>query len=152
MSALELALNIHLDYCNGCKFHSFPYTCQVPLKVGDIYPILEFKSKKDVMKVIEKIKDKHYQTGNSTDLAYSLSVQLPFFSCKNLFLKQEHQEDIEKYTYCKEFNISPYPGNYGDQPRRWIDKSFVIKNALAVREYQHQLKSQKQAQRGKNNG
>ena len=143
MNALDLALNVHLDYCPSCKFHSFPYTCQVPLKVNDVYPKLSFRKKEDVMQVIKKLKEEHYKRGDSSDLAYSLSVQLPFFSCKNLFLDETCQNDIEKYLYCKEFGIRPYPGSFGEQPRIWVDKSFIIKRAFSVRNYYEKLKSQK---------
>ena len=104
------------------------------------------------MRVVEKIKNNHYIKGDSTDLSYSLSVQLPFFSCKNLFLNNNFQRDIEKYMYCKEYNIHPYKGSYGEQPKLWIEKTFTIKRALSVKKYYDELKSQKQAKRGITNG
>ena len=36
--------------------------------------------------------------------------------------------------YCQQFGISPYPGNYGSQPHRWVHRSFLIKNAIAKKE------------------
>ena len=33
--------------------------------------------------------------------------------------------------YCKDFHISPYPGDYGKQPSKWIQKAQIIKTALA---------------------
>mgnify|MGYP003136281873 CR=1 FL=1 len=46
----------------------------------------------------------------------------------------EHNRDIRKYLYCKEFGVSPYKGNYSDHPAKWIEKSFIIRNALAKKE------------------
>ena len=46
--------------------------------------------------------------------------------------------------YCKEFNIPSYPGTYGDQPKKWVDKSFIIKNAFDVKRYNEQKRASKQ--------
>jgi len=51
-----------------------------------------------------------------------------------LFLDNETQKDISKYFYCKEFNISPYPGSYGQQPKKWVDRYYIIKSALTKKE------------------
>ena len=144
---LVLALNIHIQgWCTGCQFHEFPYTTQIPLKINNVYPRLKFKSKKDVYEVSEKLLDElDSKKGNSHDRAYALSVQLPFFCCTYLFLKQEYQKDIEKYLYCKEFGIKPCPGSFGEQPKRWVKKSFVIKNAFSVAEIESSKKASRQA-------
>jgi hypothetical protein len=42
----------------------------------------------------------------------------------------QSQKDISRYIYCRDNNVPPYPGNYGDQPQKWIEKSFVIKNII----------------------
>jgi hypothetical protein len=42
----------------------------------------------------------------------------------------QSQKDISRYIYCRDNNVPPYPGNYGDQPQKWIEKSFVIKNLI----------------------
>ena len=39
----------------------------------------------------------------------------------------ENQKDIQRYIYCQDFNTQPYPGSYGEQPFKWIEKSFIIK-------------------------
>ena len=41
------------------------------------------------------------------------------------------QKNIERYVYCEQFGISPYPGSYGQQPAKWVDRAFIIKNTLA---------------------
>jgi hypothetical protein len=59
---------------------------------------------------------------------------LPFFCCKNVVQSREIQKDIERYVYCEQFNIPPYSGSYGDQPAKWVDRAFIIKNALAKKQ------------------
>ena len=36
--------------------------------------------------------------------------------------------------YCQEFNVAPYPGSYGSQPKKWVDTAFIIRKVLAKRE------------------
>ena len=36
--------------------------------------------------------------------------------------------------YCSETNVSPYKGEYGEQPALWVDTYFIIKRAFAKRE------------------
>lgn len=80
--------------------------------------------------------------GKNFDIAGSISSQLPFFSCNNIVLKKEYQQDISKYLYCKEFNVSPYKGMYGDQPSKWLEKVNVIKYAFAKKEESQHKKHQ----------
>ena len=80
--------------------------------------------------LIEEVK--HFNNeGKSFDVSRSINAQLPFFTCKNLFHSKENQTDIQRYIYCQDFNIQPYPGSYGEQPVLWIEKAFIIKSALA---------------------
>ena len=44
------------------------------------------------------------------------------------------QRDIERYIYCEQFNVPPYPGAYGDQPAKWVRRAFIIKGALAKKQ------------------
>ena len=44
------------------------------------------------------------------------------------------QKNIERYVYCEQFGISPYPGSYGEQPAKWVDRAFIIKNTLAKKQ------------------
>ena len=32
--------------------------------------------------------------------------------------------------YAKQFNISPYKGSYGEQPKKWVDKTFLLTHLL----------------------
>ena len=44
------------------------------------------------------------------------------------------QRDIERYIYCEQFNVQPYPGSYGEQPAKWVRRAFIIKNTLAKKQ------------------
>ena len=70
------------------------------------------------------------EKGKSFDVAKSIMAQLPFFSCKNMVLDEKSQKDIAKYIYCNDFNVQPYQGSYGEQPKIWIEKSFIIKKLM----------------------
>jgi hypothetical protein len=61
-------------------------------------------------------------------------LQLPFFACSRAIFDNESQKDIERYFYCKEFGIQPYPGTFEDQPAEWIKRVFIIKSALNKKE------------------
>tara|TARA_Y100001938_G_C7873279_1_gene321352 strand:- start:173 stop:439 length:267 start_codon:yes stop_codon:yes gene_type:complete len=74
------------------------------------------------------------EKGKEFDIAKSVNSQLPFFCCRNKILKNEYQKDIQRFIYCKEFGVPAYSGSYGQQPAKWVEKSFVIKNALAKKE------------------
>ena len=89
--------------------------------------------------------------GKSFDIASSVSQQLPFFSCMNIILDKQAQKDVSQYLYCKEFNVTPFPGDYGQQPQRWISKVNIIKTAIAKREGRMQKKAQKEAEMKKGN-
>ena len=63
----------------------------------------------------------------------AIHEQIPFFCCPNVLWNEKNQRDIEKYIYCNETGTKPYKGAYGDTLKKWIDKFFIIKNALAKR-------------------
>ena len=84
----------------------------------------------------------------SFDIASSVSQQLSFFSCRNIVMNHESQKDISQYLYCKEFNISPFPGSYVEQPARWIAKVNIIKNAMNKREERLRNQAQREADMG----
>ena len=84
--------------------------------------------------------------GRSFDIASSISQQLPFFSCMNIMIDRQSQKDISQYLYCKEFGVTPFPGDYGMQPQRWINKVNVIKTAMNKREERMQRKAQRKAE------
>ena len=92
-----------------------------------------FGSSNDVWNVIDLIIEEtqeHNKEGRSFNIAESVSAQLPFFACKNIMLDKDAQKDISRFIYSKEFGISPYKGNYGEQPKKWIEKSFLLKGLM----------------------
>ena len=141
------------DWCEGeyCNFHFFPYKAQVPVIVDGKREIRTFTCKEDVHDVIKlliKETEDFNNKGKSFDVALSVSKQLPFFSCMNVVYDKDIQKDIEKYVYCKEFGISPYPGSFGEQPKRWVDRMFMIKRALAKKEQAMIDKNNKEVKHG----
>lgn len=67
------------------------------------------------------------------DSIYSVYDQLPFFACVNNLLEDKCQKDIRRYIYTQETNTPIYPGHYGVQPKKWIDKYFIIKESMDIR-------------------
>ena len=125
------------SWCKGCSFHEFPYEAEIPVKIGGKYERRTFTCEEDVhdiIKLLIKETEDFNNEGKSFDVALSVSKQLPFFSCMNILYNQDAQKDIERYLYCKEFGIPPYPGSYNTQPKIWIDRMFLIKKALAKKE------------------
>ena len=68
------------------------------------------------------------------NIAGAISTQLPFFSCKNNFISDQYVSVIQKYHYCKEFNVPPHKGDYGDAGVRWLKQAAIIKSAYNVLE------------------
>jgi hypothetical protein len=94
-----------------------------------------FNSKDDVWDtighLIEEVKRTNEKTGKQFDVAESIIAQIPFFSCYNHLLDADLQQDIQRYTYCKDNSVSPYQGTYGQQPYMWVQKHFILRNAFA---------------------
>ena len=93
-----------------------------------------FSCEQDVWDVVDLIiwetKEMNKQSGKSFSPSASVKSQLPFFACNNIVFDKEFQKDIERYVYCDNFSIAPYPGAYGEQPSRWTQKSYIIKKAI----------------------
>ena len=109
----------------------------MPVLISGKREIKTFRSKEDVYDVVELLikETKEYnEKGKSFDVASSVSKQLPFFACMNVFYSYDAQKDIEKYLYCKEFGVSPYEGEFNKQPKKWVEKSFLIKKAIVKKE------------------
>lgn len=102
--------------------------------VNDEYKTRIFACKKDVWEVIdliiEETKEMNESQGKSFDIASSVKSQIPFFACMNILFNKSIQSDIERYIYCDNFKTPPYNGAYGDQPNRWVQKSYIIKKAI----------------------
>ena len=143
-----LSLNVYTDnWCEGCKFHTYPYEASPPLRNRSNKV---FRSDKDVWDVIELLvaetREINEKMGKDFDIAGSVSYQVPFFSCMNIVLSKDAQKDISKYLYCKEFaSVAPYKGSYGEQPYKWIKKINVIQSAINKREAKQYRKMEKEA-------
>ena len=72
--------------------------------------------------------------GTEFDITQSINAQLPFFTCRNIFIDKDIQKDIKRYVYCKDLGVSPYKGSFNEHPATWIDKYFLIKQAFAKME------------------
>ena len=98
---------------------------------------LIFKSIDDVWNIVDLLIEEiheYNEKGKEFDVAQSINAQLPFFSCRNIFIDSKIQKDIERYVYCKDNNVPPYKGSYGEQPALWVETYFLIKSALAKKE------------------
>ena len=84
--------------------------------------------------IIAETKEFNESQGKEFDVARSVSAQMPFFACNNIFFDKSIQKDIQRYIYCEKFGIPPYKGSYGEQPAKWVLRAFAIKSALAKKE------------------
>ena len=119
--------------CGGCSFHEYPYQ----FNLGNIFSgkneLVEIKSPDDVWAIIGDIQAEGDKLGVS-DHVTNIHAHLPLFACKNAIYDKNAQDAISKYLYCEKFGVAPYEGGYGKQPKKWVDTSFVIRNALATKE------------------
>lgn len=114
-------------------YHTYPYTAQIPVLIDGKYETRTFTSDDEVWDVIRLIIDettKEIDKGSNLNIAESVMAQLPFFSCSNLMIDEQAQKDIARFSYSKQFKISPYKGSYGEQPKKWVEKSFLLNNLI----------------------
>ena len=114
-------------------YHTYPYKAQIPILIDGKYQTRTFTSKGDIEAIIELLIDEVKQTnkqGGNFNIAESIVKQLPFFACTNVLLDKQSQKDISRYVYSESFGISPYKGSYGEQPSKWVEKSFLIKSII----------------------
>ena len=109
----------------------------MPIRIDGKLEVRTFKNDDDVWEIIDLLiaEAKEFnEQGKEFDIAKSINAQLPFFCCKNIVQSREHQKDIERFIYSEQFGIPPYPGSYGEQPAKWVDRAFIIKGALAKKQ------------------
>ena len=114
-------------------YHTYPYKAQIPILIDGKYETRMFTSNKDVKAIMELLVDEVKENnakGSSFNIAESVVKQLPFFACPNVLLNSQAQKDISRYVYSQQFGISPYKGTYGEQPQKWVEKSFLIKSII----------------------
>ena len=80
--------------------------------------------------LVEEVRQTN-ESGKKFDIASSVSAQISFFTCFSHIFDKGIQRDIQRYLYCKEPSVPPYKGDYGSQPAIWVDRFFLIKEALA---------------------
>ena len=64
-------------------------------------------------------------------MAKSIISQIPFFTCINHIRDEKYIKLLNKYLYCTETGTPAYKGSYGEQPAKWVQYFFIIKNAMA---------------------
>lgn len=114
-------------------YHTYPYKARIPILIDGKYETRMFTSNKDVEAIMELLVDEVKENnakGSSFNIAESVVKQLPFFACPNVLLNSQAQKDISRYVYSQQFGISPYKGTYGEQPQKWVEKSFLIKSII----------------------
>ena len=101
------------------------------------YETREFQDRDDIFDVSDQIVEETktaIEEGKEFNVINSIITQLPFFACKMVVYDKKVQKDIQRYIYCEKFNVQPYPGSYGEQPAKWIEKTFIIKNEIGNKE------------------
>ena len=135
------------DSCGGCQYCEFPYEATIPVNTGNGYETREFKSQDDVWAVIDLIaqetKKFNKEQGKEFDLGKSIKSQIPFFTCFNHIRDEKYLKLLNKYLYCTETGTPAHSGSYGEQPARWVQYFFIIKNAMAKKENQIKEKAKK---------
>jgi len=114
-------------------YHEYPYKAQIPIVIDGKYETRTFTSDEEVWDVIRLLIDEtkeNIEEGSNLHIAESVMAQLPFFSCSNMLMNVDAQKDIARFMYARQFNISPYKGSYGEQPKKWVDKSFLLNNLI----------------------
>ena len=103
---------------------------------GELHKKITFNNVNDIWEYILLLKqesEKLRKKGSEFTDLNNIYEQLPFFCCYDNILDEKYQKDIAKYIYCSETNTPPYLGSYGDIPILWIEKYFIIKSTINIR-------------------
>lgn len=114
-------------------YHEYPYKAQIPILIDRKYEVRTFTSDEEVWDVIRLLIDEtkeNIKEGSNLHIAESVMAQLPFFSCSNMLMDANAQKDIARFMYARQFKISPYKGSYGEQPKKWVEKSFLLNHLI----------------------
>ena len=114
-------------------YHEYPYEAQIPILIEGKYETRTFTSNNEVWDIIRLLVDEakqHIKEGSNLHIAESVMAQLPFFACSNVVLNKNAQKDISRFMYARQFKISPYKGSYGEQPKKWVEKSFILTHII----------------------
>ena len=114
-------------------YHEYPYKAKIPILIEGKYETRTFTSSDEVWDVIRLLIDEtkqHIKEGSNLHIAESVMAQLPFFACINIMLDENAQKDISRFMYARQFKISPHKGSYGEQPKKWVEKSFMLTHII----------------------
>jgi hypothetical protein len=114
-------------------YHEYPYKAQIPILIEGKYETRTFTSSDEVWDIIRLLIDEtkqHIKEGSNLHIAESVMAQLPFFACINIMLDENAQKDISRFMYARQFKISPHKGSYGEQPKKWVEKSFMLTHII----------------------
>ena len=114
-------------------YHEYPYKARIPILIEGKYETRTFASNDEVWNVIRLLIDEteeNIKEGSNLHIAESVMAQLPFFACSNIIMDVEAQKDISRFMYARQFKISPHKGSYGEQPKKWVEKSFLLSNLI----------------------
>ena len=114
-------------------YHEYPYKAKIPILIEGKYETRTFTSNNEVWDIIRLLVDEakqHIKEGSNLHIAESVMAQLPFFVCRNMILDENAQKDILRFMYARQFKISPYKGSYGEQPKKWVEKSFILTHII----------------------
>ena len=114
-------------------YHEYPYKAQIPILIDGKYETRTFTSNDEVWDIIRLLIDEtkqHIKEGSNLHIAESVMAQLPFFACTNIMLDENAQKDISRFMYARQFKISPHKGSYGEQPKKWVEKSFMLTHII----------------------
>ena len=135
------------DGCGGCLYCDFPYEAQLPVKTDKGYETRLFESIDDIWDVIDLIiketRELNETTGKGFDVNKNIITQIPFFACFNHLIDPSYSKLINKYLYCVETGTPAHEGCYSQQPARWVQYFFIIKNAMAKKQKMIQEKAKK---------
>tara|TARA_R100001443_G_scaffold103254_1_gene111607 strand:+ start:1932 stop:2366 length:435 start_codon:yes stop_codon:yes gene_type:complete len=137
------------DSCGGCPYCEFPYDAKLPIATENGYETRTFKNVSDVWQVINLIREETIKfnelDGKKFDVTESIITQIPFFTCLNHLRDNKYFKLINKYIYCTETGTPAHSGSYGEQPAKWVEYFFIIKNSLAKKEKRMRDKATREA-------
>jgi|2_EtaG_2_1085320.scaffolds.fasta_scaffold16612_2 hypothetical protein len=137
--ALKLGLNVLIDQsCGGykCNWHEFPYEID-SIIFDDKRKKIKFKDIDgvwDYILLLQLESEEHQKKGSSFSVLNNIYEQLPFFTCINRIMDEKAQKDISRFIYTRDANTPPYAGSYGDTPHIWVQKYYIIKQAMMLRD------------------
>ena len=134
MERLKLILNYQVkEFCNEeCSFHNYPYKAVSVINGKQII----IKNEEDLWEqIMEVYKDcEKSPSGKNKYQDLDLFDCLSFFACPNNIFCADSLSTIRRYTYCKDTKTLPYEGSYGSQPKKWVDKYFLLTSLSNLRE------------------